>query len=170
MHRWRPFWGASIPCRYPKRNLRPLTHSRPCKQALILPPIDLKGNNPIKNCDLQVYWKSKIDSKLHPFVLGSQCGASSASYTAQSATNSSHTYSVQVPSETTIISREVLWSSTITFKITGTPANTEYLVNYGSTEAFAPFFLEGLLTLTASPAIPYQQTERPLKPFILPLK
>ena len=38
--------------------------------------LDLKGNNPIKNCDLQVYWKSKIDSKLHPFVLGSQCGAS----------------------------------------------------------------------------------------------
>ena len=37
--------------------------------------IDLKGNNPIKSVDLQVYWKSKIDSKLHPFVLGSQCGA-----------------------------------------------------------------------------------------------
>jgi len=38
--------------------------------------IDLKGNAPLKNCDLQVYWKSKIDCKLHPLVLGSQCGAS----------------------------------------------------------------------------------------------
>jgi hypothetical protein len=37
--------------------------------------IDLKGNSPIKSVDLQVYWKSKIDSKLHPLVLGSQCGA-----------------------------------------------------------------------------------------------
>jgi len=37
--------------------------------------IDLNGNNPIKSVDLQVYWKSKIDSKLHPLVLGSQCGA-----------------------------------------------------------------------------------------------
>ena len=38
--------------------------------------VDLKGNQPLKNVDLQVYWKSKIDAKLHPFLLGSQCGAS----------------------------------------------------------------------------------------------
>ena len=38
--------------------------------------IDLIGNAPLKNCDIQVYWKSKIDSKLHPLLLGSQCGAS----------------------------------------------------------------------------------------------
>ena len=63
----------------------------------------------------------------------------SASYTAQSATNSSHTYTVQVPSEQVIISREVMWSSTITFKVQGTPANGDYLVNLGTTEAFAPF-------------------------------
>ena len=38
--------------------------------------INLKGNAPLKNSDLQVFWKSKIDSKLHPLMLGSQCGAS----------------------------------------------------------------------------------------------
>ena len=38
--------------------------------------LDMKGNAPLKTCDLQVYWKSKVDAKLHPFVLGSQCGAS----------------------------------------------------------------------------------------------
>jgi len=38
--------------------------------------LDMKGNTPLKSCDLQVYWKSKVDAKLHPFVLGSQCGAS----------------------------------------------------------------------------------------------
>jgi hypothetical protein len=38
--------------------------------------LDMKGNAPLKSCDLQVYWKSKIDAKLHPFILGSQCGAS----------------------------------------------------------------------------------------------
>ena len=38
--------------------------------------LDMKGNAPLKSCDLQVYWKSKIDAKLHPLILGSQCGAS----------------------------------------------------------------------------------------------
>ena len=72
-------------------------------------------------------------------VIKGGANITSASYTAQSATNSSHTYTVQVPSEQVIISREVMWSSTVTFKIQGTPANGEYLVNLGTTEAFAPF-------------------------------
>ena len=38
--------------------------------------LDMKGNAPLKTVDLQVYWKSKIDAKLHPLILGSQCGAS----------------------------------------------------------------------------------------------
>ena len=38
--------------------------------------IDLKGNQPLKNVDLQVYWKSRTDAKLHPFLLSAQCGAS----------------------------------------------------------------------------------------------
>ena len=107
------------------------------------------------------------DSINYAIIKGGQ-NITSASYTAQSATNSSHTYSVQVPSETTIISREVLWSSTITFKITGTPANTEYLVNYGSTEAFAPFFLNQMVE-TMSSTINNNTVSMNVKDIIAPL-
>ena len=49
-------------------------------------------------------------------------------------------YNVAVPSLEIIISREVLWESTVTLRIEGTnkPAN-EFLVNYGVTDALAPF-------------------------------
>jgi len=89
------------------------------------------------------------DSIDYAVVKGAQ-NITSASYTAQSATNSAHTYSVQVPSEMVVISREVMWSSTITFKITGTPANGEYLVNYGATDAFAPFPLNQMVETMSS--------------------
>ena len=59
----------------------PLTNGNEYRPTINYSPsvyrlLDLKGNSPLKNCDLQVYWKSKIDAKLHPVVLGSQCGAS----------------------------------------------------------------------------------------------
>ena len=52
-----------------------------------------------------------------------------------------------VPSLETIISREVLWRSTVTLRITGTnkPA-TEFLVNYGVTDALAAFPLHSLVS------------------------
>ena len=61
-------------------------------------------------------------------------------FKAISETISSHIYNVTVPSLETIISREVLWQSTVTLKITGTnkPAG-QFLVNYGVTDALAPF-------------------------------
>ena len=45
-----------------------------------------------------------------------------AEFNAISATNSSHTYNIQVPSETTIIDRRVIWESTCVFKVSITPA------------------------------------------------
>ena len=89
------------------------------------------------------------DSVKYGVVKGGQ-NVTSASYTAQSATNSAHTYSVQVPSEQTIISREVMWSSTVTFKISGTPVEGEYLVDYGDSEAFAPFPLNQMVETMSS--------------------
>ena len=89
------------------------------------------------------------DTIKYGVVKGGQ-NITSASYTAQSATNSSHTYTVQVPSEQVIVSREVMWSSTVTFKIQGTPANGEYLVNLGATEAFAPFPLNQMIETMSS--------------------
>ena len=68
-------------------------------------------------------------------------------FTAISATPASHVYNVTVPSFETIISREVLWKSTVTLKITNaTKLATEFAVNYGVTDALAPFPLHNLVT------------------------
>ena len=89
------------------------------------------------------------DSVKYAVIKGGQ-NITSAAYTAQSATNSAHTYAVQVPSEQVIISREVMWSATITFQITGVPADGDYLVNYGTTDAFAPFPFNQMVETCAS--------------------
>ena len=58
-------------------------------------------------------------------------------FKAISETVSSHVYNVTVPSLETIISREVLWKSTITLKISNpTKDPNEFCVNYGVTDAF----------------------------------
>ena len=68
-------------------------------------------------------------------------------FKAISQTISSHVYNVTVPSLETIISREVLWQSTVTLQIKGTNKPTgQYLVNYGVTDALAPFPLHHLVT------------------------
>ena len=63
---------------------------------------------------------------------------------------SSHVYNVTAPSLETIMSREVLWQSTVTLKIKTQAGSTkptgQYLVNYGVTDALAPFPLHHLVT------------------------
>ena len=54
---------------------------------------------------------------------------------------------IQVPSETTIIDRRVLWNSTVRLSIVGTPAVGQYNVNYGFTDALAPFPLHQLVSV-----------------------
>ena len=68
-------------------------------------------------------------------------------FKAVSSTPTAHVFNVTVPSLETIISREVLWKSTVTLMITGAnkPA-TEFLVNYGVTDALAPFPLHSLVS------------------------
>jgi hypothetical protein len=70
-----------------------------------------------------------------------------APFQAVSQTVSSHTYNIQVPSETTIIDRRVLWNSTVVLKIDGTPPAGQYNVNYGITDALAPFPLHQLVSV-----------------------
>lgn len=111
---------------------------------------------------------ANLTDSLDYAVVKGGANITSASYTAQSATNSSHTYSVQVPSEQTVIGREVMWSSTVQFKITGTPANTEYLVDYGDTEAFAPFPLNQMVE-TLSSTINNNTVSMNVKDMIAPL-
>ena len=80
----------------------------------------------------------------------------SASFKAISETPSSQIYNITVPSLETIIDRRVMWSSRVTLKIamgsTGRGvadvqsgiSNNEFLVNYGVTDALAPFPLHSL--------------------------
>jgi hypothetical protein len=73
-------------------------------------------------------------------------------FKAISQTTSAHVFNVPVPSLETIISREVLWSAKVTLKISSTtkPAD-RFLVNYGVTDALAPFPLHALVaTMTAT--------------------
>jgi len=68
-------------------------------------------------------------------------------FKAISETKASHVYNVTVPSLETIISREVLWQSTVTLKITTTNKfDEDFAVNYGVTDALAPFPLHSLVT------------------------
>ena len=55
-------------------------------------------------------------------------------------------WNVVVPSLETIIDRHVFMQATLTLKITGTKANTEWLVNYGVTDALAPFPLNSIIS------------------------
>ena len=61
-------------------------------------------------------------------------------------TPTSHVYNIAVPSLGTIISREVFWETEVTLEITGAnkPAH-EFLINYGVTDALAPFPLHNLV-------------------------
>jgi len=88
-------------------------------------------------------------------------GQNVTSYTYNSITTnstSSQVFNIAVPSLETIISREVLWEATVTLRIeanmngaaTNKPDNM-FLVNYGVTDALAPFPLHSLVaTMTAT--------------------
>ena len=84
----------------------------------------------------------------------------SQQYKAISQTTSSIVFNCQTPSLETIVDREVLLTSTVTLQISlsgtrgagGGILDSEYLVNYGVTDALAPFPLHSLIN-TASATI-----------------
>ena len=59
-------------------------------------------------------------------------------YPSTSQSNSSQTFSIQTPSEVTILDRNIVWKSTYKLTISGTPAAGQYLVDYGNRDALAP--------------------------------
>jgi len=59
-------------------------------------------------------------------------------YPATSASASSQTFSIQTPSEVTILDRNIVWKSTYRLTISGTPAAGQYLVDLGNRDALAP--------------------------------
>ena len=88
-----------------------------------------------------------ITSKVKFQVLKGGQNITCQPFTAISQTNASHVYNVTVPSLETIISREVLWKSTVTLKISHpNKSPNEFAVNYGVTDALAPFPLHSLVT------------------------
>ena len=68
-------------------------------------------------------------------------------YKASSETTAKHVYNVTVPSLETIISREVLWQSTVTIRISNqNKSAADFAINYGVTDALAPFPLHSLIS------------------------
>jgi hypothetical protein len=70
-----------------------------------------------------------LDDKINFAVYRSGQNITSQKYPANSQSNSQHVYSIQVPSTSTIVSRNLCWNSTITLVVTGTVGIGEYLVN-----------------------------------------
>lgn len=93
---------------------------------------------------------SRINDITDKLTYGVQRGPSSDTYQqfqAITATTTSQTFSVQVPSQSTVINREVLWQATVHFtvEITGV-ANNAQVFKYGRMEGFQPFPLNSLIT------------------------
>jgi hypothetical protein len=59
-------------------------------------------------------------------------------YPATSQSASSQTFSIQTPSEVTILDRNIVWKSTYELTISGIPAAGEFLVDLGNRDALAP--------------------------------
>jgi hypothetical protein len=59
-------------------------------------------------------------------------------YPATSQSASSQTYSIQTPSEVTMLDRNIVWQSTYELEIRGEPVAGEFLVDLGNRDALAP--------------------------------
>jgi len=59
-------------------------------------------------------------------------------YPSTSQSPASQTFSIQTPSEVTILDRNIVWKSTYKLTISGTPAAGVYLVDLGNRDALAP--------------------------------
>lgn len=70
-----------------------------------------------------------------------------AQFRAISATTSNCVFNIQVPSEQTLIDRRVLWQATVQLTISGIPPVGQRLIQYGLTDALAPFPLHALTSV-----------------------
>jgi len=70
---------------------------------------------------------------------------------AQSATTSQISFNLQVPSELTILDREIIYEGKFTLQVVGTPLGGKYLIDYGNGHALCPFPLHQMMsTATAT--------------------
>ena len=93
-----------------------------------------------------------ITDKIKYGVLKSGQSITAQTFNAMSKSTTAHVFNIAVPSLETIISREVLWTANFTLKIDIDPTvkanaafSSMYTVNYGVTDALAPFCLSQLV-------------------------
>ena len=90
---------------------------------------------------------SCITSKVKFQVVKGGQNITSQPFKAVSMANSAHVFNVTIPNLETITSREVLWKSTVILHITGpNKPNSEFLINYGVTDALSAFPLHSLVS------------------------
>lgn len=80
-----------------------------------------------------------IEDKVAFAVLDGAAQVTSQQFPYTSQSSSSLVYNIQVPSPNVVLDRELLWGADITVTVTGTPTSGTFLVDYGDTDAFAPF-------------------------------
>ena len=88
----------------------------------------------------------QLDDKINYAVFRGGQNVSTQKFPATSQTSTSHIYSLQIPSTTTVVDRNLIWASDITFEITGTVLADKFLVEYPSNTVLAPFPLNQLCT------------------------
>ena len=86
------------------------------------------------------------DSRIHsitdniPFgVIKGGMNISAQTFNANSKSESQQTYNIVLPSENTLVSREIIWKQKIRFSASGTPAVGKRLIEYGDDCAFGAF-------------------------------
>lgn len=86
------------------------------------------------------------DNRIHsitdniPFsVVKGGMNVSAQTFNANSKSESQQTYNIVLPSENTLVSREVIWKQKIRFTATGKPATGKRLIEYGDDCAFGAF-------------------------------
>ena len=94
-----------------------------------------------------------ISSKVKYQVFKGGQNITCQAYNAISQSTTNHVYNVAVPSLETIVSREVLWKSTVTLKIHSPEEERMggvFTVNYGVADALAPFPLHSLVNVMSA--------------------
>lgn len=82
-----------------------------------------------------------VDSQINFAVQKGGANVSFQKFTNNSVSSTSHSYTISTPSTAVVMDREVMWHTTMTLRITGTPLPGNFLVNLGDTDCFAPFAL-----------------------------
>jgi hypothetical protein len=85
-----------------------------------------------------------LDDKIAYAVFRGGANVSTQKFNATSSSSTSHIYNIQVPSTSTVMSRQLVWGSDITFTIQGNTTVGKYLLNYPVDTVLAPFPLNQL--------------------------